>query len=723
MCVQYIESRLELLVKYPGDREEILSVKKIWVTGVLVASAATAFLTLLTYLLNLRILTLYGLALVALYMICLAIFLKIKRHIRIFFYATQLGVILITFVSVLFLGGILHSGGIVFAALASVVFSLVYPRLHLAVTTFALYISTVVASAILQPYLALEPELSPSLNLLFTAINSLWIAAFILFVIFYVFAEKAKTEKAKNQRLLELDRLKTHLYNNISHEFRTPLTLIMGLSARLEKQQGSNCKEEAGVIYQNGQKLLLLVNQMLDLAQIEARMAQVNMTQSDIVKKLDFITQSFHSLAQFKGIRLHFLPGPSQWVMDYDEEKLEKIIGNLLSNAIKFTAPGGDVYISIDSDFSYKKLIILIKDNGPGINPEDLPHIFEQFYRAKPASHNDLQQGTGLGLALVKEFVELMGGSIEADSHPGQGAIFKVILPVTNNAPMATVQPVPFADECGQIHLKVPQNAESTPDLTPLVLLIEDNPDMAAFVTSMLQPQYRVSWHADGAAGVETAYASIPDIVISDVMMPGMDGYEVCQNLKSDYRSNHIPVILLTARADIESRLTGFEKGADAYITKPFSEKELLVRVKNLLDSRLQLHQHYNKTLALQREMLQESIRQVEDPFVVKIKEIIYKHLDDYNFGVEDLCREINMSHSQLHRKLVALTGIAAVKFIRHIRLMKALELLREPSWNITAIALETGFQDPSYFGRVFKQEFGLTPLEWREKQPIGYSS
>lgn len=721
--LQNIESHLESWVKHPEDSEEVLSVKKIWTAGVIAVSVAIAFLTSLTFLLKLRLLTYYGLALISMYLICLGLFLILKRHNRIFFYLTQLSVILITFIFVLLLGGVLHSGGIMFAALASVVFSLVYPRPHLALSTFLLYAAAVITAGILQPYLDPVPELSPLLNILFTVINSLWIAGFILFVIFYVFAEKAKTETGKAQRLLELDRMKTRLYHNISHEFRTPLTLIMGIAARFEDREGLGSKEEAGVIYQNGQKLLSLVNQILDLSQLEAGIVQVKMVQSDIIKKLRFITQSFESLAQIKNIRLHFLPATTHWIIDYDECKLEKMLGNLITNAVKFTPPGGDVYVSVAN--ASEQLLITVRDNGVGIAPEDLPRIFEPFYQSPQLANNNLQHGTGLGLTLVKEFTELLGGSVTVDSQPGSGATFSILLPVTHNAPIE--EPVNTATspptENEKKHLPVSPTDSTATDTAPLILLIEDNPDMVAFIETLLRPYYRVSWSANGLAGLEAAYATIPDIVISDVMLPGVDGYEVCQTLKSDYRTNHIPVLLLTARADLDSKLTGFEKGADAYITKPFSEKELLIRIKNLLDLRLKLHQHYDSRAGLFDNIKEVSTPAIEDPFVASVRKIIHNHLDDYNFGVEDLCHEINMSHSQLHRKLIALTGIAAVKFVRHVRLERALELLLDPSWNITAIALETGFQDPSYFGRVFKQEFGLTPLEWREKQMHGHHS
>jgi signal transduction histidine kinase/DNA-binding response OmpR family regulator/ligand-binding sensor domain-containing protein len=550
----------------------------------------------------------------------------------------------------------------------------------------------------------------------------------------YRFYLNRRLEQAETQRLKELDEMKNRLYANITHEFRTPLTVILGMAKQVRENPADWFAEGMDMISRNGENLLGLVNQMLDLSKLESGNLPLRYEQDDVVKFLGSVVESFRSFAESRGVRLHFLSEPDELVMDHDPEKLKHIVMNLLSNAVKFTPGNGDVYVSASRHEG--AFFIKIKDTGIGIGEEQLPFIFDRFYQADGSSTRQ-GEGTGIGLSLAKELTGAMGGSISVKSKPGKGAEFQVKLPVRNEAGFskkngkagvevvfenteprtvtATLRPVPV----------VPPTAGAE---HPLILLIEDNADVVACLASCLDGTHRIAVAKDGREGIDLATELIPDLIISDVMMPQKDGFEVCSFLKNDERTSHIPVILLTAKADLDSKLEGLENGADAYLAKPFHREELLVRIKNLLNLRRKLQQHYLAVAGTPEgeDPAENPATQVleEDYFVKKTRRAVEAHLDDFDLNVEALCKIIGMSHSQLHRKLTAVTGLSPNKFIRYIRLNKAKELLLDPDSSVTSVAFDTGFNDPSYFGRVFKQEFGLTPVEWQaqaqmEEEPV----
>ncbi len=561
----------------------------------------------------------------------------------------------------------------------------------------------------------------------------------------YRFYLNRRLEQAETQRLIELDAMKNRLYANITHEFRTPLTIIMGMTEQLsagswQSAVGSDDKQSIGnsfsMIKRNSENLLGLVNQMLDLSKLESGSLPIHYLQGDVVKYVGYIVESFHSFAESRGIQLHFLSDPDELVMDYDPEKLKQVITNLLSNAVKFTPENGNVYVStscFQGDF-----IIKIKDTGIGIAEDQLPFIFDRFYQVDGSSTRQ-NEGTGIGLSLAKELVQALGGSIHVKSRLNKGTEFQVHLPIRNISDVtkpavlangaSTLAPIQSNGKAAkqsfsQAAIQPSSHSTIQPSNHPLILIVEDNADVVAYLASCLDGSYRLAVAKDGQEGIDLATQLIPDLIISDVMMPQKDGFEVCQFLKNDERTSHIPIIILTAKADLDSKLEGLEQGADAYLAKPFHKEELLVRIKNLLHLRKKLQQHYLSLATGTEEAPLSNIATpaapapaplVEDYFVKKVRRAVEAHLDDYEFNVESLCREIGMSHSQLHRKLTAVTGLSANKFIRHIRLNKAKELLQDADTSISAVAYDTGFNDPSYFGRVFKQEFGVTPVEWRE--------
>ncbi len=566
--------------------------------------------------------------------------------------------------------------------------------------------------------------------LLFVATASL--AAFSI----YRFQFTRQLQLAENRRLRELDQVKTRLYTNITHEFRTPLTIISGMTEQIRSAPGEWMQDGLDMIQRNSRQLLNLVNQLLDLRRLESGSLPVRLRQGDVVAFLRYILESFHSYAESREVQVHFLTRSPELVMDYDPEKLLRIVSNLLSNAIKFTPAGGHVYLSIEgvSASSLQKpggsgeyLRLEVRDTGVGISPEKLPQIFDRFYQADDTDTRRVG-GTGVGLALCRELVKILQGEITVESKVGKGAVFNLLLPITRQAPLHGItDPEEIARETKAVAM--PDRIIPKPDAQsrvgagqpPLALLVDDHPDVLKYLESCLAGHYRLEMADNGRSGIERAVETVPDIIISDVMMPEIDGLDLCQTLKSDPRTSHIPVILLTAKADVESRIEGLEHGADAYLSKPFNQQELLVRIRKLLEIRDKLRRHYLSSAGLVQPATAEEPEQAwsppEDAFVQRVRDIVFAHLDDYEFSVQLLCREIGLSHSQLHRKLTALTGLSANRFIRAIRLKQAKELLRDERLSITAVAFDTGFSDPDYFGRVFRKAYGLTPSEYRSRE------
>ena len=543
---------------------------------------------------------------------------------------------------------------------------------------------------------------------------------------FYLNREKLRNQLAyetrEASRIKELDTAKTRLYTNITHEFRTPLTVIMGMAQQTLEKPDENLAFKQEMILRNGQQLLHLVNEMLDLSRLESGKMALRFIQGDVIAFLRYMLESFHSLAESQQKQLHFLSTLQELDCAYDPEKLRQIVSNLLSNALKFTPESGNIYLSIDRSFQAEKpfLQITVKDTGIGIPEAKLPHIFDRFYQVDDSPTRP-GEGVGIGLALTKELVNLLGGEIRVKSPvtgSNKGAEFRVLLPLQMTAETIAES----QSDTGEKPLSIQINPQlATPiqikkEARQLILLVEDNPDVAAYLNSCL-PEYRLEFAVDGQEGLAKATELIPDLIISDVMMPRMDGFTLCQHLRDDERSSHIPIVLLTAKADFESKLTGLDRGADVYLEKPFQPEELRLRIKKLLELREKLKLHYLQAAGLQEPAVRETpaLEKREDVFVQKIRECIEANLADHTFSIEHLCKAIHLSQRQLQRKLEALTGFSPNQFIRSIRLNHAKKLLNDPDLSITAVAYDCGFSDPSYFARVFKQEFDRTPLEWRE--------
>ncbi|MCB0586793.1 MAG: helix-turn-helix domain-containing protein [Phaeodactylibacter sp.] len=569
--------------------------------------------------------------------------------------------------------------------------------------------------------LSLPLTISPPWWKSWWAYTAYTLAFLLLAYSLYRFQLHRRLEQREAERLKEMDVLKTKLYTNITHEFRTPLSIITGMATRIKDNPGEWLDDGVAMIQRNTGRLLQLVNQMLELARLESGNLPVNNIRADVIPFIRYLTESFEAFAGSKDIAIHLIPAAGALEMDFDPEKLQQVLSNLLSNAIKFTPEGGHVYVLAQTD-TYQgapALRLQVRDTGIGIPEEKLGAIFDRFYQADNTSTRRAE-GTGIGLSVARELTRLMGGELVAESRLQQGTAFTAFLPVTLKAFPGEALPgrAPYFSTPQPIGGAIVENGAKG---VPSILLVEDNADVIRYLSSCLGEAYRLLIAPNGREGLEMAITNMPDLVISDIMMPEMDGYDLCSRLKEDERTSHIPIILLTAKADRRSKIDGLKCGADAYLAKPFEEEEMHIRIQKLLELRRRLQAHYRARLTGEEGGGREEEAEIPaDPFLEKVRAIIESHLHDNNFSVGQLCREAGMSHSQLHRKLSALTGQSATYFIRYLRLQHARKLLKDPALTVAAVAYDTGFSDPDYFSKVFRKEFGKTPSEFRENGAKG---
>ncbi len=525
-------------------------------------------------------------------------------------------------------------------------------------------------------------------------------------------AEKLKNlgfEAEKATKLEELDKLKTRFFTNISHEFRTPLTLLVGPIDDLQKKY-----PQEGIIatmQRNLQRLQTLINQILDLSKLESGEMKANLQEVDLAKFLDQLFASFESLAQSKGILFNHSQSHLTQIGMVDIDKLEKIIVNLLSNAFKFTEKNGRISLRIE--YLSNKLKLVIKDTGIGISEERLPKIFDRFYQVE--EHKNYE-GTGVGLALVHELVDLLKGNIEVISELGKGTTFTLTLPFEqieklSNPSFLLENKTNLVETF--IEPKIISASKIDNDSQSIMLIVEDNPDLRNYIASIFENQYQLILAIDGEDGLSKATEFIPDVVISDLMMPKLDGLGFCEKLKTDERTNHIPVILLTAKASLADKLIGLEHGADDYLSKPFNKEELQIRVKNLVSQRQKLLEKFsNKAIIEKVDEIHEPT--IDEIFINKCKSVIDKYLDKSEFDVEKFANEMNLSSVQLRRKLKAISDQTVTEFVRNYRLEIAANLLKKSDLNVSEIAYKVGFDSLPYFSKVFQEKYGKTASEWK---------
>ncbi|MCB0630645.1 MAG: ATP-binding protein [Saprospiraceae bacterium] len=517
-----------------------------------------------------------------------------------------------------------------------------------------------------------------------------------------------KQNELEIERQQELYQLKTDLYTNITHELRTPLTVIMGMLDNISEHE-----REKKLIERNTRSLLHLVNQVMDLSQLDAGKLELHYQQADIIPFLRYLCESFQSNSEAKNLQLVYQAESKELFMDFDEAKIQQIVYNLLSNAIKFTPASGQIDIRVRSVERQDQLHLAleIEDSGTGIPPEDLEHIFDRFYQSK--LHAQYQQGgSGIGLAVTRELVQLMKGEIEVSSELGKGTTFCIYLPIRREAPTSN-KPLPLVPDRISDAEKEETGSGLVTDNQDLshVLIVEDNPDVSTYIQDCLNGKFSISTAMDGLQGKEQAFEDIPDIILCDVMMPGMNGYELCQTLKEDRRTSHIPIIMLTAKAEEKDRLNGLRFGADAYLTKPFNREELLIRVEKLLELRDNLRKYHLRSDLLQLQE-QDPPENPELLFLQQLRDKVIVQLDNAEFGVKDLGKAVNLGHTQVYRKLKALTGLTPKQFIRDIRLRHAAQMLARHQHTVAEVAYAVGFSDPNYFSRIFQQTYGHPPSE-----------
>ncbi len=522
-------------------------------------------------------------------------------------------------------------------------------------------------------------------------------------------------QKAKH--LKAVDELKSNFFANITHEFRTPLTLILGPAERLRQYLNSPDEQRLlTTIDHNANQLLGLVNQLLDLSKLEGGALPVVETRGELGPFVTRTVDSFREAADAKGVGLNLLVGnlaDSYW---FDADKLERIQYNLLANALKFTPKGGHIRVNLNPTPTGVQLIVT--DTGRGIPAAQLPLIFDRFYQrsadaANPHGQPDEQPGTGIGLALVNELVNVQKGQVSVTSELGKGSTFVVDLPYR---PVATVPHNELVKHTPVIMNLREQNTEN-PDERPLVMVVEDNDELARFILENLPADYRAQRANNGQMGLNQALSDLPDLIISDVLMPVMDGFTLCRHLKTDPRTNHIPIILLTAKATLDNRLEGLMQGANDYMTKPFLVPELQLRVRNQINSIRTLREWVITDLSQPAASSPSATEttQPTDPFLSQLYALINEHLDDPAFGVDELPRPLGLSRMSLYRKIKALTGLAPVDVLRLYRLKRATEFL-QTGLSVTETAERIGFQTASHFGKVFREQYGLSPGQFARK-------
>lgn len=535
----------------------------------------------------------------------------------------------------------------------------------------------------------------------------------------------------------ELSKAKMSFFTNISHELRTPLTLITGPVNQLirngHKMQADSRKGLYQIIERNSDRLLKLINQLLELRRIEKSNLELNYLTVSLPEFIGEIVGLFENLAVEKDIYLDFVNESRQTEFTIDPDKMEKIIVNLLSNAFKHTGPGNSILVKMKKiqakDAGLAPVVedyleIVVEDTGQGIRQEDLEHIYERFYASDPQKNEP--NSSGIGLAYTKELVDLLQGAIRVESELGTGTRFKVYIPCIYTPDLkldiSTVSPFNVARKEAETlmqSLAVEQDVDTVAadaaGQRKKILVVEDHKDMQLFVESILREKYDVIKAANGLEGLEKAQTHAIDLIVSDVMMPEMDGLTFCKKIKSNIATSHIPVLLLTAKVMDENRIKGYEEGADSYVTKPFNPDLLLVRIDNLLQQREQLKVAFNRDFMLRPQKVK--LTSPDEELLQKIVEIMEENLEDTDFNVNQMCKMVHLSHMHFIRKVKQLTGKKPIDLLKSFRLKRAKDLLLQNKLTISEIAYKVGYDLPNSFSRAFKKEFGVSPKEFMNRE------
>ncbi|MFD3003677.1 two-component regulator propeller domain-containing protein [Pontibacter toksunensis] len=561
---------------------------------------------------------------------------------------------------------------------------------------------------------------------------------FLLAIVLLVFARKRllqrerarfliEQERREAHQMHELDLMKIKFLTNVSHEFRTPLTLILAPIERLLKTTGNPDQlQQYEMINRNAKRLLNLVNQLLDFRKIEVEEISLYPSEGNVVKFVEATVSSFSALSEKKNITLTFKANVPELQASFDMDKLEKILFNLLSNAFKFTPDFGFINVELncyDNDSSSAGIKILelkVRDSGIGIAKENHKKVFERFFQ-DVVPGNMVNQGSGIGLSITKEFVKIHGGIINLDSAPGQGSCFTVTIPVKEIIPMPDLA----ANEANTAEELLPKEVAAAAadklqvssylDNAPVVLLVEDSEDFRFYLKDNLKEHFTIVEAKDGKEGWQKALAHMPDLIVSDLMMPEVNGIDLCKKIKADSRTSHIPFVLLTAHASEDKKLDGLNIGANDYVTKPFSFDLLLSRIKNLITQRELLQKVFEKKISVQTS--EEKIISLDDKLVQNAIKTVEENLSNSDFSVEMLSKELGVSRVHLYKKLLAITGQSPVEFIRKIRLQHAAQFLEKSQLTVAEVAYKVGFNNRKYFTKYFKEEYKILPSQYAESK------
>ena len=546
----------------------------------------------------------------------------------------------------------------------------------------------------------------------------------------------SRQQRRTNRTLRKLQRAREQFFTNVTHELRTPLTVVLGLSERLDEQTPPDEVAKAGtLIHRQGGQLLNLVNQLLDISKVSSAINEQPSYTADVAAYTEMIVESFSEVARQKGITLDYEAGERPLMANFVSDYLQKTLNNLIGNALKFTPAGGKVSVRLARQKD--RLHLQVADTGRGIAAEELPYIFEPFFQSDP----DSGIGSGVGLTLVKQITNALKGKISVASERGKGTTFTVDVPYRPPVGEAS-HPLVVG---GGSKIASGMQAETSSPLSeeahtegeyevgrPTILVVEDNADVAYYISSLLRESYDVRLAEDGSRGLDMARELMPDLILTDLMMPNTDGLELCRQIRADELTNHIPIIVITAKATEEERLQGLAAGADAYLYKPFNTSELHIRIEKLLEQRRMLHEKYArqwKETAIHPEQGEvsdstpeataESTRAtVEAEFISRAEGVVRKLMTEGRTDIESIASELCMSPSQLRRKLAAITGATPTKFMLHIRMQEACLLLqRHPAYTLAEIAERCGFADQSHFSHAFRRLFGMTPSQWMAQQ------
>ena len=591
-----------------------------------------------------------------------------------------------------------------------------------------------------------------------TAVLIVLMAAITIAFLLYTLRARRRGELLRQQ----VEQMRQNFFTNVTHEFRTPLTVIMGLSEQMQHPgtAADQVTHQASIINRQGNNLLQLINQLLDISRVRSEIGEPEWRTGNIVTYVAMLTEAYQILAQQRGIQLNFAAQSNDITMDFAPYYMRRIVGNLVGNSLKFTPDGGTINVTcaLTDD---QKVQLLVADTGLGIDPDDLPHIFETFYMGKAVGHGDMS--SGVGLSLVSQIVSAMDGTIVVHSDVGKGTVFTITLPQKHghgNWPAMEGESIQAAEVVSTVEDRL-NDSENSDDEACRILIVEDHNDVAYYIGTQLQSLYSVYYANNGAEALDKAERLVPDLIITDLMMPEMDGYELCRRVRAHQVLNHIPIIMVTARCSDEDRIRGYELGADAYLEKPFNPDELRMRVATLLDQRHQLRQHFLQQLALAttqteamhladaesstpRALVAASLPPVEAPtqpvadssetpnevkpvqnikvitegeqeFIKQLLLLVDQAMAEHRVDLEAIAAQLAMTTGQLRRKVHAITGKTPLNYINELRMARAAHLLAtDPDLNVGDVADRCGYDDLAYFARQFKQYHQMTPSQYR---------